>query len=483
MSISLSDIKKDYEKAVSYIQSIPRFTEKKSEDANESISVEERFKLVSDFYKYLYGKLTEGDMTLASYSPKVFHVAGTNGKGSVCAYLASMHKAMGKRVGVFTSPHLVDIRERIVCDGEMITKEDFVKCHNIVLKELTCYNTGYADASACVGEVYSGRPHISYKPVYFDHLFFMAVVYYMMKRPDCIIWEVGLGGRYDATNLISYKSVAVITSIGLDHTEILGDTIEKIACEKAGIIKEGVPVVTVDKDKEAVDVIRGQAKALHAPLTIVPDYRHIRKKLSDKGIDFSYESHYYNNATLEIVGSGVRAPYQTENASLAVAAMECVYGREELSYSMIREGLKDMSWPGRMERIEEGVFFDGAHNISGIEAFLDSVRTDGCTGKRLLLFSAVADKQAESELENILKTHLFTVIGLTRLSSDRTIDEGRILGLADITREADTEALVYDNVYEAYDELKKIRRDDDMLYVCGSLYLVGELKAYVTQRG
>lgn len=469
MNTGRINTEQDYEEAVSYIQSIPRFADNGKTDGDRVISVKDRYELAGRFQRYLLGRLKEKDMTLTSYSPKVFHVAGTNGKGSVCAYLAAMHEAMGKSAGVFTSPHLVDIRERITCDGEMISKEDFARSHYVLMEALAGFNGGYSDTA--------------YNPVYFDHLFFLAEIYYAIKRPDCVIWEVGLGGRYDATNLIPYKSVAVITSIGLDHTEILGDTIEKIAYEKAGIIAGGVPVITVDKDKEASDVIRSRAKAVSAPLTMVPGYRDIRKKLSDKGIDFSYKSHYYNNATLEIVGRGVSAPYQTENASLSVAAMERVYDKDELSLELIRKGLMSMSWPGRMEQIEEGVFFDGAHNISGIEAFVDSVETDRCRGGRLLLFSAVADKQAESELESILKKRLFTVIGLARLTNDRTIDDGRIRGLADIAGKAGVKAVIYDNVYEAYEELKKIRRDNDILYVCGSLYLVGELKAYIAQRG
>lgn len=438
----------DYEKAVSYIQSIPRFND------------DDRFNKAKGFYGYLKSSGVIGDDT----GVRIFHVAGTNGKGSVCAFLASIHRAMGKSVGVFTSPHLVDIRERITLNGEMISKEDFALCHRSVCDSLEGYDADYS-------------------PVYFDHLFFIAAVYFAMKGTDAVIWETGLGGRLDATNVLPRKSVAVITSIGLDHMELLGDTREKIAYEKAGIIAGRTPVIAVDGDSQVFSVIRKEADLKGAPLKAVPDYKHIKKKMDDKGIDFSYNSIYHNDVILRLEGDTMRAVYQTENATLALAAMESVYDDLELTYDVMAKGASSMSWPGRMELIKPGVIFDGAHNADGIDAFIDSVRADGCRGKRLLLFSAVADKQAETELERILEADLFAMIGLAHIDNARAIDNDRLSGLMHMATSDGVEAALYEDVYSAYDALDEMREENDILYVCGSLYLVGELKAHIGING
>lgn len=452
----LTDIKNrvnSYEDAVSFIQSIPRFSA-------SNILPEDRFKMTSDLYEYLKkrGLIEERDI-------RVFHIAGTNGKGSVCAFLHSMHKTMGFKTGVFTSPHLTDIRERIVADDEMISKEDF-------------YESFMTVASACEEFKKNGK-YADYVPVYFDWLFFTAAVYFSRVKPDAIIWETGLGGSLDSTNVIGNKSVAVITEIGMDHMEILGNDIESIAAQKAGIITSAVPVVTVDKTEAALDVIKHRAEEFKASLTVVPDHEHTAKKVTDKRIDFSYKSRYYNNATLAVVG---HAAYQTENASLALAAMECVYPKEMLTLDVMRKGLLSMKWAGRMEKIEDNVFFDGAHNFDGIDALLESVGYDGCRGRRYMLFSAVSDKQADLMLESIASSGLFYEVGLTPIHNDRSVDEDTLRKLSAVFDGSDTAAVIYDELTSAYDAVKEGITKEDVLYVCGSLYLVGELKAYIDKK-
>ena len=436
----------NYDEAVSYLETIPRF--------NASAG----FAYASAFYAYL---TKQG--VLPDYNCKVFHVAGTNGKGSVCAFLKSMHMQMGRRVGVFTSPHLMDIRERIVINDQMISKEEFCDCFMTVMSCLNKFREqdGFSD----------------YMPVYFDYLFFIAAIYYAKQRPDAIIWETGLGGRLDATNVIGYKSVTVITEIGLDHMAVLGNTKEAIASEKAGIIRRGVPVITVCRDKDVYEVIDKEAKANNCPVKVVPGAYDIKIKMNDKGIDFSYNSHYYNNATLAVVG---HALYQAENASLAVAAMEAVYSKEELPFECIYEGIRNMRHPGRMEEFKPGVVFDGAHNEDGIKAFVDSVRSDNCKGARVMIFSSASDKQAEKELIYLAESGLFDSIYIVPINTDRSRTVDQLKALVDIVTARGITSDYKRDIKQAYDYCKALIKQTDVLYVCGSLYLYEELKAYIS---
>ncbi|MCR4755913.1 MAG: hypothetical protein K5868_10370 [Lachnospiraceae bacterium] len=435
----------NYDEAVSYLETIPRF--------NASAG----FAGASAFYAYLTKK-----ELLSDCGCKVFHIAGTNGKGSVCAFLKSIHMQMGRSVGVFTSPHLIDIRERIALNDEVISKEDFLDCFMTVM--------------SCLGEFRKQESFKDYMPVYFDYLFFIAALYYAKQCPDAIIWETGLGGRLDATNVIGDKSVTVITEIGLDHMAILGNTKEAIAAEKAGIIRKGVPVITVNRDREVYDVISSEAKSKGCPLTVVPSVYEIRKKMNDKGIDFSYKSHYYNNATLEVVG---HALYQTENASLAVAAMEAVYSMEELPFEYIYEGVRNMYHPGRMEELVPGVIFDGAHNEDGIEAFIDSVKSDNCKGQRFMIFSSASDKQAEKELRVIVGSGLFAGVYIVSMDTDRSRTVKQLKALTNIVTAGGITSEYKQDIKQAYDCCKALIKQTDRLYVCGSLYLYEELKAYI----
>ncbi len=433
-----------YNDAVSFLESIPRFTDN-------------RFAATSAFYGFL---IEQG--VIPDRRPKVFHVAGTNGKGSVCAYLKSMHLAMGRSVGVFTSPHLIDMRERITIGDELISAKDFYECFMTVMS--------YLD------EFKKHDPFKDYSPAYFDYLFFIAAVYFGHNDLDAIIWETGMGGRLDATNVIKDKSVTIITEIGMDHMEILGDTVEAIASEKAGIIRKGVPVIAVRNDPESMRVIEAEAKAKGAPLVVAPDASDIEKKMNDKGIDFSYKSHYYNNATLAVVGHAV---YQTENATAAAMAMEAVYSREELSLETIRTGLLSMRHPGRMEMTAPGVYLDGAHNADGIRALIRSAAVDRCDGRRYMIFSAAKDKQAEEELMMIADSGLFSKVCIVPILGSRGRSAEDLAALVDILKDRQTDCELSGDFREAYEGDVKKTTGSDRLYVCGSLYLIGGLKEYL----
>ena len=393
-------------------------------------------------------------VTCGSIKSKIIHIAGTNGKGSVCAYLRSILMESGCSVGMFTSPHLEIMRERICLGMEMISEEEFVAAFEKVMK---------------VVKEESADMH----PSFFEFLFLMAMVYYKEKEPDYIILETGLGGRLDATNSIADPAICVITEIGYDHMQYLGDTYEAIAGEKAGIIKPEVPVVFFDKRREVTEVLQKYAKKAKSQTVIIEKGNILNVNIGNKTIDFSLHTGYYRYDSLSLATTAL---YQTENASLAVAVAEILAGNDtKITAERIREGLYKAHWPGRMEEILPGVYFDGAHNEDGIEAFLNTVSGRNDAGRRFLLFSVVSDKQYGKMIDKIAASGLFTEVAVTTLESDRStsLDELRkIWGqYGQIT------CSFHENAKDAYQHLLEMKEDADIIYIAGSLYLVGQMKA------
>lgn len=452
---------KDYEAAVSYCLEIPRFTKKNSIESTK------------DFYEYL-GK--------PGSRSKIVHVAGTNGKGSVCAFLQSICMQMNKKVGMFTSPHLCDIRERVRIDGEFIEKEAFFSAFEQLTDRLKAFcqeEEGLRD----------------YHPSFFEWLFFIGMLYFERENPDVILLETGLGGRLDATNCIETPALTIITKIGLDHMEYLGETIEQIAGEKAGIIKPGVPVVYL-KDKEEADaVIAKRAEILSSPCVFVSKEEVNSIFFQDKRIDFSYKSRYYGYVGFSVATT---AFYQVENAILAINAAEELFqdshefndsgygdsgceknsnehSAAELGIETLQKGIAAMHWEGRMEEVMPGVFLDGAHNEDGIDAFLDSVSRDGCKGRRGLLFSAVSDKQYAKMAGMITGSGLFEVIYTAPIDSARGVDAEEL----ELVFAGGSNVRQADSPQEALTEMLDDRGVDDYLYVAGSLYLIGQLKEWL----
>ncbi len=418
-----------YREAEEYILSIPRFTKKNS---------------ISDtrqFYEFL-GK--------PGKDRKIIHVAGTNGKGSVCAYMEACLRQAGIEAGLFTSPHLVSMRERIRIGEKKIEESEFVACFQRLAARLKEYGSDY-------------------HPTFFEWIFFHAMLYFEEKKVPVILLETGLGGRLDATNAIDAPAVCVLTRIGLDHCEYLGDTLESIAEEKAGIIKKGSVVVFGEMEHKAECVIYRKIAELGCLFRKVADSEDGFPELQDKGIDFSFFSRYYDYIPLT---ARTRAVYQPYNIRLALAALEeagfC------LAPEQMREGVLAARWEGRMEEIRPGVCLDGAHNRDGIEAFLESVKRDGCKGRRFLLFSTVADKQYESISEQILSAELFEKIGVVPLRNPRGLGKEELKALFGEKLDC-----VFDSVKEAMDCFLKRKKEDDRLYIAGSLYLVGEVKEYL----
>ena len=448
-----------FEEAENYINETPRFTTKHT---------------MEDTRAFLHS-LGDPDRKL-----KIIHVAGTNGKGSVCAYLRSILETAGYRVAVFTSPHLLDIRERFVVNGNLISQEDFLRIFLQVNEAL--------DWAALEQELPG-----AYHPSYFEYLFFMAMLFFAERQTDFCILETGLGGRLDATNSISHKELAVITRIGLDHTEYLGDTVEKIAGEKAGIMMKNSPVVCWDTSPEISAVFQEKAAHLGISADFVSKKDYTFGKIVNKTIDFSLNTGYYGYISLTL---HTIAAYQMENASLAVRAIEALDQGRTVTAAQIQEGVKACFWAGRMEEVLPDVYVDGAHNEDGIRAFLETVAQDSksaqvnsegymCHGQtaypvtgRSLLFAAVKDKDSRSMIERLVKSGLFDRIAITRLQTGRSSEPEFLEQL--FARCSYDSLSVYENVREAFESLLSTRRPGERIYVAGSLYLAGEIKELIS---
>lgn len=427
-----------YQEAVAYIDETPKFTKKNSLDHTRA------------FLKRL-GSPQE--------KMKILHVAGTNGKGSVCSYLASMLKAAGKRTGLFTSPHLVKINERFVIDEEEVSDEEFLEAFHTVM--------------ACVEQMKEeGYPH----PTYFELLFLIGMKIFEKEKTEYLVLETGLGGRLDATNSVEHPLVTVLTSISLDHTEYLGDTIAAIAGEKAGIIKEGVPVVYDASCREAEEVILKKAMEMHAPAYgIRPDMYKI-SKTTKKHIDFCIDCGYYDCIELSI--SSV-AEYQVKNAAEAVTAIRVMDRDGSFTDEVIRRGIGQMRWQGRMETVLPGVIIDGAHNEAGVEEFVKTARRLEADYPVTLLFAAVGDKDYRHMIETICRELRLERVIVTEVGGWRKVDVKEPEAL--FRQFGAKEVRAIPDVEEAFGEALR-EKGDGILFCVGSLYLVGNIKSILEKR-
>ncbi|MCM1027621.1 MAG: bifunctional folylpolyglutamate synthase/dihydrofolate synthase [Roseburia sp.] len=431
-----------FEEAENYINETPRFTTKNT---------------MEDTKAFLH-RLGDPDRRM-----RMIHVAGTNGKGSVCAYLRCILEAAGYRTAVFTSPHLTDIRERFVADGEMISREDFL-CVFLQVYDMLDWEAGE-------------RGECFYHPTYFEYLFFMAMLFFAEKAPDFCILETGLGGRLDATNAVSKKELAVITRIGLDHVEYLGDTLKEIAGEKAGIMKAGTPAVYWDTCPETTRVFESRAAKLGVSAQAVSkkDYRFL--SFTNKSIDFSLHTRYYNNINLTL---HTIAGYQMENAALAVRAAELLDDGRAVTAEEVRRGVAECFWAGRMEEVLPEVYVDGAHNGDGIRAFLETVASDGADGGRLLVFGVVQDKDYGRMAEELVSSRLFERIYIAHLETKRGTDPEKLKALFE--RYPDCSCRVCGGTEDAFRQALDDRERGQRVYIAGSLYLIGEIKEILAKR-
>ncbi len=390
---------------------------------------------------------------------KIIHVAGTNGKGSVCAYLNAMLLAGGKKTGLFTSPHLVRINERFQINGEDVSDEQFLDAFLKVEKAAKEYEA-------------EGEGH----PSYFETLFLMGMLIFKEAGVEYLVMETGLGGRLDATNVVEKPLACIITSISRDHTEYLGDTLEAIAREKAGIIKAGVPVIYDASQPGPASVIDAKAKEMGSPAWPMEPSFYEMKTQSREGITFTFA--YPGGEKAELAIPYV-AKYQMMNASLAFYTMHILQDVHDIPKNVLAEGLSKIKWPCRMEMAAPGVIIDGAHNEDGIAQFVSTAGYFAKENEITILFTAVADKHYHEMIGEICEGIHPSHVVATQIDGSRVVpaevlaEDFRKAGCTDVCAEPEIGA--------AYEKALG-KKGSGMLFCVGSLYLAGELKAYLAKR-
>ncbi len=367
------------------------------------------------------------------------HIAGTNGKGSVAAFLREICEKAGLRTGLFTSPHLQKFTERIQIGHTQIPREKVLQLGRVVME--------------ANHRLMASR---GINLTMFDYCLAVALLYMKEQKVDLVILETGMGGRLDSTNMISAPAVSVITGIGLEHTEYLGDTIEAIAAEKAGILKRGTQAVLMDQDAPALDVLKSRCSELSVPYQVSGSI----------GSDGCYQGVRY-----EI---GMQGVYQKKNAAAAIEAARLLAqkGFPQITQEAIREGIRDARWQGRMEVVSRRpwVLLDGAHNVHGVTALAESLRELSDGAHYTFFMGVMADKDYEAMVELILPLakHIYTLTP----DSTRALPAEKLCafirargGSADTC--AGTAQLV---------KLVQAQPEDEKIVIFGSLYLIGEVR-------
>jgi len=355
---------------------------------------------------------------------RVIHVAGTNGKGSVCAMIDSILRANGYRTGLFTSPHLVTFRERIRVNGEMIS-EDAVASGLTAIRDL----------------IRDWDPH----PTFFEITTALALKYFSEAKIEIAILETGLGGRLDATNVVQ-PNVSIITAIELDHQQWLGDTIEKIATEKAGIIKPKVPVVSATQRADAEAVIRARATECEAPLEFVNDS-------------------YQKNPV------GLPGGHQKQNAALAIAALRAA--NLDINDSSIARGLASVDWPARFQHWDDRIVIDGAHNPAAARVLAQTWRETFGDQRASLILAILSDK----DLPGICKAlaPIADSVFLPKIRSERAVSPDELAKVLS----ANIPSLPYSITDSIADALTSARAKPNPILLTGSLHFAGESLAYL----
>jgi dihydrofolate synthase/folylpolyglutamate synthase len=377
-------------------------------------------------------------------------IAGTNGKGSVAAMMASMLSAGGFKTGLYTSPDLIDFRERIRIDGVMIGREDATSCGKQVKDEIT------EDIS------------------YFEFLTAMAFLHFAQQRVDIAVMEIGMGGRLDATNVVS-PLVSVITNISLEHREYLGSTLEKITREKGGIIKEGGACLTAARQRRVLATLKTVCIERGAALYRLG--KEIRIRSHPDGT-FSYYGFKRNYKRLVCPLAG---KHQVANAALALGAIELI---EEAGFRVdehaVTKGLRETRWEGRLELLQQSpmLLVDGAHNPAGVATLCRALKNDFSGHRVILVFGVLGDKNYRAMVKMLFP--FASQVILTQPSSDRSLPLDVLLTSALYCHE---DVRVIEKPGDALQFALSHAAADDLVCVAGSLYLVGEIKKILQASG
>ena len=371
----------------------------------------------------------------------IIHVTGTNGKGSTIAFMRELFISHGKKVGTFTSPHIVSIHDRICINGQPISDADFIRLANQV-KEME-------------QRLLETHDQLSF----FELLTVIALLYFKEQGVDLVLLEVGIGGLLDTTNVVTGE-IAVITSIGLDHQETLGNSLEEIAEQKAGIFKPGKTAVVANLAPEAQLVCQKIAEDLDVTL-----YQADR--------DFSFKSGHFSSSLADLtrLKLGLEGAYQEENAALALQAFLLFMAArgEKINEEVVRCALKTTSWAGRLEAVTEHIYLDGAHNLPALERLVEFIQEkiqQGCHSQ--ILFGALKRKDYSGML-TYLTDHLpDTALYVTSFDYQGSLEEQDLSGYHRVASYRDF-----------IDDFEKSAGEKDLLFVTGSLYFISEVRAYL----
>lgn len=390
---------------------------------------------------------------------KTIHIAGTNGKGSTTAMVSNILIEAGYNVGMYTSPYIEEFEERIQVNHKFIPKESLARIITDISK-----------VSEIVKEEGYGNP------TYFEIVTCAAFLYFYRETVDFAVMEVGMGGRLDSTNVIN-PLVSAITSISYDHMQILGDTLDKIAMEKAGIIKYKTPVVLYPQEKSAQEVIEKICEEKDAPLTMVKqdDVKFLKILKENEKIRQLIEVNTVSNSytiSLNLLGT-----HQLLNCSLSINIIEKL---QELGYEITREhieeGLKKVKWNGRLEIMDTNpmVVVDGAHNIDGIRRLKESVQKYFHYKDIVLILGIVKDKEVYKMAEMI--TPMAKKVIAVTAHSDRATSADE---LRDVILNYNENCLAMDDYEEAYNEAVKSANKDDLILISGSLYMISDMRKVI----
>jgi dihydrofolate synthase/folylpolyglutamate synthase len=391
------------------------------------------------------------------------HIAGTNGKGSTAALLESILRHAGLRTGLNTSPHLERINERIRVNGEEISDAAFAETLTGI--------QGAIEELLAAGKL---RAH----PTYFECVTAMAFEYFARASVEFGVFEVGLGGRLDATNILT-PAVSIITRIDFDHEDFLGHSLREIASEKAGILKPGVPVVIAEQQEEAREVVLARAKQLGSPVIETGAAYHIESSVMEAGCTRAHVTEIASGWTLELAPR-LAGRFQLQNALTAVAAARVLQQHGvSISDGAIREGIAATVWPGRLEKLHSrpDVYLDGAHNPGAARELAGFWEQQLANRKIFLLYGALRDK-AVDEIAGILFPHAAEVI-FTEPRTSRAISAAQ---LGEIAAHHASHSVVIADAEQALDYALAKAAADDGIFVTGSLYLVGQLRHYWKRR-
>jgi dihydrofolate synthase / folylpolyglutamate synthase len=402
----------DYEEALTWLYSLQRFGIK--------LGLENSRRLIADYVASPSCRLGTG----WTAGPLVIHVAGTNGKGSVCAMIDSICRAQGYRTGLFTSPHLVTFRERIRVNGEMISEDAVAKGLTTICNLVANWN-----------------PH----PTLFEVVTALALKHFSDTNVEIVILETGLGGRLDATNALE-SNVSVITPIDFDHEKWLGRTISEIAAEKAGIIKSGVSVVAAAQRSEAEEVIRARASECSVPLEFV--------------------TKPYDETPIALAGS-----HQKQNAALAIAALRAA--RIDIDRSTIAQGLGRIQWPARFQRWDKRTIIDGAHNPAAARTLAKTWREFFGDERATLILAVLSDKNLRGICEALMPISKFVL--LPKIRSERAASPEELAKILS----ANTPSLPHSIAASVSEALDLAEAKPNPILITGSLHFAGEVLAHL----